>query len=109
VETSRVSIVIASPLEAEQVARIAAAAGDRAEVIHALDLLPPARYVADHDGPEDFSSAGSTSWRRRMSCLDCHGRRNPIFSRSAPGSSGCRGHPPAWASPRCDLVWSIRT
>jgi phosphoglycerate dehydrogenase-like enzyme len=72
VETSRVSIVIASPLEAEQVARIAAAAGDRAEVIHALDLLPPARYVADHDGPEDFtrSPADQQRWLDLLASAD---------------------------------------
>jgi hypothetical protein len=57
VEADRTRIVIASPLEQEHVARIAAAAGDRTEVVHALDLLPPARYIADHDGPEDFARA----------------------------------------------------
>ena len=36
-------------------ARIAEVAPDRVEVIHAVDLLPPARYVADHDGPDDFT------------------------------------------------------
>jgi phosphoglycerate dehydrogenase-like enzyme len=43
-------IVIASPLEPEHVARIAAAVPDRAEVIHRPDLLPPMRYRGDHDG-----------------------------------------------------------
>jgi phosphoglycerate dehydrogenase-like enzyme len=37
------------------VARIAEVAPDRVEVIYAVDLLPPARYVADHDGPDDFT------------------------------------------------------
>ena len=45
-----VPILIASPLEAEHAERIAAAFPDRIEVIHRPDLMPPARYVADHDG-----------------------------------------------------------
>lgn len=50
----RVKVVIASPLEEEEVARIAAVAPDRVEVVHAVDLLPPAQYPADHDGLDDF-------------------------------------------------------
>jgi phosphoglycerate dehydrogenase-like enzyme len=42
-------ILIASPLESEQVARIAAAPG-RIEVVFEPDLLPQPRYVADHKG-----------------------------------------------------------
>lgn len=42
-------IAIASPLEAEQVARIRAA-DSRLEVLYAPDLLPPVRYIADHKG-----------------------------------------------------------
>ncbi len=42
-------ILIASPLEPEQVARIAAAPG-RIEVVFEPDLLPQPRYVADHKG-----------------------------------------------------------
>jgi len=55
VAADRVRIVIGSPLEAEHVARIAAVTPDRFEVVHATDLLPPARYIADHDGPDDFT------------------------------------------------------
>jgi phosphoglycerate dehydrogenase-like enzyme len=55
VTADRIRVVIASPLEAEHVARIAAVAPDRVEVVHAVDLLPPARYVADHDGPDHFT------------------------------------------------------
>ena len=51
----RIKVVIGSPLEAEHVARIAAVAPDRVEVIHAVELLPPARYLADHDGPDDYT------------------------------------------------------
>jgi phosphoglycerate dehydrogenase-like enzyme len=46
----RARIVIASPLEAEHVARIAGAHPDRTEVIHRPDLLPPTRYRGDHGG-----------------------------------------------------------
>lgn len=45
-----VTIVIASPLEPQHAERIAAADPARTEVIYRPDLLPPARYVADHDG-----------------------------------------------------------
>jgi hypothetical protein len=55
VASDRIRVVIGSPLEAEHVARIEAVAPDRVEVVHAVDLLPPARYVADHDGPDDFT------------------------------------------------------
>ena len=43
-------VMIASPLEAEHAARIAAAFPDRAEVVFRPDLLPPTRYRGDHDG-----------------------------------------------------------
>ena len=46
----RARVVIASPLETEHAARIAAAFPDRAEVVYRPDLLPPTRYRGDHDG-----------------------------------------------------------
>jgi phosphoglycerate dehydrogenase-like enzyme len=48
------TIVIASPYEPECVERIVATAGDRATVLYDPNLLPPAMYPADHDGPADF-------------------------------------------------------
>ncbi|MDP9363550.1 MAG: D-2-hydroxyacid dehydrogenase [Chloroflexota bacterium] len=48
--------VIASPLEAEHAARIAAAEPDRLELVYRPDLLPPPRYPADH--------GGDPAWRR---------------------------------------------
>jgi phosphoglycerate dehydrogenase-like enzyme len=48
-----VPVLIASPLEAELVARIQAA-DPRAEVLFEPDLLPPPRYPADHRGDPDF-------------------------------------------------------
>ena len=44
-------------------ARIGAAAPGRVDVNFAVDLLPPARYAADHDGPEDFTRSASDQLR----------------------------------------------
>ena len=46
-------VLIASPLEGELAERIKAA-DPRAEVLFEPDLLPPARYPADHRGDPDF-------------------------------------------------------
>jgi phosphoglycerate dehydrogenase-like enzyme len=46
-------VLVASPLEAELAERIKAA-DPRAEVLFAPDLLPPARYPADHRGDPGF-------------------------------------------------------
>ncbi len=55
----KLRLVIATPLEAELVARIAAVAPGRVEVLHAPELLPPARFCADHWGDPGFRrSAG---------------------------------------------------
>ncbi len=53
----RARIVIASPLEEEHAARIAAAFPDHAEVVYRPDLLPPTRYRGDHDGDPAWSRA----------------------------------------------------
>ena len=50
----RINVVIGSPLEAVHVDRIRTVAPDRVDVVYEPDLLPPARYDADHDGPPDF-------------------------------------------------------
>ena len=49
------TIFIASPLEPEHVDRIRSVAPDDAQVIYEPDLLPTARYNADHKGKVDFS------------------------------------------------------
>jgi phosphoglycerate dehydrogenase-like enzyme len=56
--------MIASPLEAELAARIEAA-DPRAEVLFEPDLLPPARYPADHRGDPSFrrDPEGEARWR----------------------------------------------
>lgn len=50
----KLRIVISTPLEVEHVERIRAVAPDRLDVVHPADLLPPARFTADHSGPPDF-------------------------------------------------------
>jgi phosphoglycerate dehydrogenase-like enzyme len=57
-------VLIASPLEAELVARIQAAE-PRAEVRFEPDLLPPARYPADHRGDPAFRRAAEAEARWR--------------------------------------------
>ena len=59
-----VQVLIASPLEAELAAGIQAA-DPRAEVLFEPDLLPPARYPADHLGDPAFrrDAQGEARWR----------------------------------------------
>jgi len=72
VGSDRVRVVIGSPLEAEHVARIAEAAPDRVDVVYEPDLLPPARYIADHDGPPDWarSEADQKRWMEILASAD---------------------------------------
>jgi phosphoglycerate dehydrogenase-like enzyme len=59
-------VAIASPLEAEHVARIRAA-GLGLEVLYAPDLLPPTRYVADHKGvPMTRTPEQQARWRAML-------------------------------------------
>jgi glyoxylate/hydroxypyruvate reductase len=56
-------VLIASPLEPEQVERIAAVAPGRIEVIFEPELLPVPRYIADHDGrPRDLTLEQRERW-----------------------------------------------
>jgi phosphoglycerate dehydrogenase-like enzyme len=59
-----VQVLIASPLEAELAARVQAA-DPRAEVLFEPDLLPPARFVADHRGDPAFrrDAEAEARWR----------------------------------------------
>jgi glyoxylate/hydroxypyruvate reductase A len=67
-ETTRV--LIASPFEAEHVSRIAAV-DPRVEVLYAPELLPLARYTADHHGPpRDLSGAELERWRGMLAATD---------------------------------------
>lgn len=49
------TLFVTTPLEAEHVERIRAAAGDRIRVVHEPDLYPPTRFVADHGGQPGFA------------------------------------------------------
>lgn len=65
-----VRVLIASPLEAEQAARIAAA-DSRVSVLYEPDLLPVPRYPADHSGrPRDLTPAGLARWSELRSQAD---------------------------------------
>ena len=55
------TLMIASPLEAENVARIRNAAAGRLDILYEPDLLPPTRYEADHKGGEFTRDAAR--WR----------------------------------------------
>jgi phosphoglycerate dehydrogenase-like enzyme len=61
---ARTQVLIASPLEAELVARIRDA-DPRAEVLWEPELLPPARYPGDHRGDPGFrrDPEGEARWR----------------------------------------------
>jgi glyoxylate/hydroxypyruvate reductase len=65
-----VYVLIASPLEPELVARIAAA-DPRVSVLYAPDLLPEPRYPADHAGtPRSLSAADLDRWSRLRTQAD---------------------------------------
>ena len=69
--TRRLTVLIASPLEPEQAARIAAAAPERTRVIYEPDLLPTIRYVADHHGtPRDLDESSLARWRADLAAAD---------------------------------------
>jgi phosphoglycerate dehydrogenase-like enzyme len=61
---TRTQVLIASPLEAELAARIQGA-DPRAEVLFEPELLPPARYPADHRGDPAFErdAEAEARWR----------------------------------------------
>lgn len=60
----QLTVLIASPLEARLVERIAAVAPDRIRVLHHPELLPRPRYEGDHHGDRrDLSSAELERWR----------------------------------------------
>ena len=65
------TVVIASPLEADLVERIRAAEPERVRVVFEPDLIPRARYVADHDGIRpDVDAAGIDRWRSILASAD---------------------------------------
>ena len=81
------TVFITTPLEPEQVARIRDVAPDHLDVVYEPDLLPPVRYVADHNGREDFQRTPDLE-RRWAEVL---GRADILFDfppQSADGSGG---------------------
>jgi len=68
----KLKVLIASPLEDEQVARIRAVAPDRVNVVHLPHLLPPTRYTADHTGVAGFERApdDERTWREQLAEAD---------------------------------------
>jgi phosphoglycerate dehydrogenase-like enzyme len=77
---ARTQVVIATPLEAELAARIQEAES-RADVLYEPDLIPPARYPADHRGDPAFRRDADTEARWR----DLLGRAEVLFG--IPGDS----------------------
>ena len=60
------AVLIASPLEAEHAAAIAAV-DPRIRVMYAPELLPEPQFAADHDGrPRDLDDAGLRRWRAML-------------------------------------------
>jgi phosphoglycerate dehydrogenase-like enzyme len=53
-EDSQLWVMIASPLEAEHVARIRESVPGSVQILYAPELLPPTRYVGDHGGVAGF-------------------------------------------------------
>lgn len=68
----RLTLVISTPLEVELVERIRAVAPAEVDVIHPVDLLPPARFTADHSGPPDFrrSAEDEKRWNELIAEAD---------------------------------------
>ena len=69
--TTPYRLMIASPLEAEHVETIRRAAPE-VEILYEPDLLPPTRYIADHDGPEDFRRSPRQEARWRELAASAH-------------------------------------
>lgn len=61
----KVVVMITSPLEAEYAARIAAVDPDRVDLIYRPDLMPPTRYLGDHNGIDGWSRTAEleAEWR----------------------------------------------
>jgi phosphoglycerate dehydrogenase-like enzyme len=68
----RLRLFITSPLEEEHVERLRHVRPEHVEVVYHADLMPPTRYVADHNGPPDFtrSPAQLERWRAELARAD---------------------------------------
>jgi phosphoglycerate dehydrogenase-like enzyme len=65
------TLLIASPLEPEHVARLAAEAGGDVRIEYHPELLPRPRYVGDHNGVRpDLTPAEAARWRDLLATAD---------------------------------------
>jgi glyoxylate/hydroxypyruvate reductase A len=65
------TVLIASPLEPDQVERIAAVAPERIQVVFEPDLLPEPCYVADHNGRRrDLTPEQTQRWLNHLQAAD---------------------------------------
>lgn len=62
------NIFITSPLEPEHVERMRAVVPEQVQILYDTDLLPPARYIADHQGTPDFNFTAEqqTRWGEHL-------------------------------------------
>ena len=104
-------VVIASPLEAEHVERMRAEAPHGIEILYEPELLPPTRYIADHNGVDGYvlTPEQQREWSALLARADilfdfpCNDRRHPRsyapsvqwIQTPAPASAA---QPNAWAS-----------
>ena len=99
----RLRVLIASPLEKEQVARIADFAPERVEVLFAPELLPEPCYPADHDGrPRELTAAEQARWQALLAAADILFDFDWLAPAELPrgrrGCAGCRAPAPGSAS-----------
>jgi phosphoglycerate dehydrogenase-like enzyme len=66
--TEKTVVMITSPLEQEFADRIATVDPARVELLYRPDLMPPTRYVADHNGIAGWSRSadGAAEWRSML-------------------------------------------
>lgn len=66
------NVFITSPLEPEHVERMRAAAPEQVQILYDPDLLPPTRYVADHQGTPDFNLTAEQQgrWGEHLAMAD---------------------------------------
>lgn len=66
------NVFIASPLEPEHVERMRVLAPEQVRILYDPDLLPPTRYVADHDGDPAFNLTGEQQarWGEHLATAD---------------------------------------
>lgn len=66
------NVFIASPLEPEHLERMRAVAPEQVRILYDPDLLPPTRYIADHQGTPDFNLTAEQQvrWSEHLTMAD---------------------------------------